>query len=152
MFFKLMSMKKILIAGIALCLVMMGCKKDNPKEPPLFMDTVWTLTYIQNVSTKLTFNFPSDASGKITLVFSGGQINIEGICNTGTGNFTTVQFDSTLGTLTVTDLSSTKVNCDYSEWEGYVLQSLGKAYKYEINGSSLDITSTGDFNLHFVEE
>jgi heat shock protein HslJ len=145
-------MKKILFAGLVLGLMVIGCKKDRPKEAPLFSDTVWTLTSIQNVSTKLMFNFPSDAARKITVVFSDGQVGITGICNTGTGNFTSVQFDSTLGTITVTDLSSTKVNCDYSEWEGYVLQSLGKAYKFEISGSSLDISSTGDFNLHFVEE
>jgi heat shock protein HslJ len=145
-------MKKILFAVLVLGFMVIGCKKDEPTEAPLFLDTVWTLTYIQNVSTKLGFNFPSDAARKITVVFSGGLVGINGICNTGTGNFTLIEFDSTLGTLTVTDLSSTKVNCDYSEWEGYLLQSLGKAYKYEITGSSLDITTTGDFNLRFIEE
>lgn len=145
-------MKKILISGLFLGLMVFSCKKESPKEPPPFLDTEWTLTYIENVSTKLKFNFPGDAEKKITLIFSDGLITFNGICNTGAGNFASIPFDSTLGTLTVTDLGATKVNCAYSEWEGYVIQSLDKAYKYLITGNSITITTTGDFNLTLIQE
>lgn len=144
-------MKKIVLFCI-LGLMIFSCKKDKTGEPSTFFDTPWTLSYIQNISTKVAFNFPDDAGKKITITFSGGLVSFDGICNTGTGNFTTAALDSSLGTLTVTDLSSTKINCTYVEWEGYLINNLGKAYKYLITGNRMDITTTGDYNLFFVNE
>jgi heat shock protein HslJ len=144
-------MKKILVPCLLVGLLVFGCKKDSPKEAPSFLETEWTLVSIQNVSTKVTINFPADAEKKITLIFSGGSVIFNGICNTGSGNFETIPFDATLGTLTVTDLGATKVNCTYSEWEGYVIQSLGKSYKYLITGNSITITTTGDYNLTLTQ-
>jgi heat shock protein HslJ len=143
-------MKKILTIAL-LVLIVAGCKKD--KQPAAaFIDTEWTLAYIENVSTKLTFNFPADADRKIMLVFpQSGVLNFTGICNTGTGNFTIDYFSETESGLTVTNLVLTKIGCPYVEWEGYVSQSIGKAYMYTITGNKMVITSTGDFNLHFTK-
>jgi heat shock protein HslJ len=144
-------MKKIFIIAFVLGIMVADCKKDKEAPSP-FLNTEWTLSFIENVSTKLTFNFPADADNKIILVFpNSGVMDFNGICNSGTGNFTIVPFSDILGTLTVTDLVLTKVACPYVEWEGYVSQSVGKAYKYEISGSSMVITTTGDFNLHFTK-
>lgn len=143
-------MKKILIALFMVVSILSGCKKDT-KEPSAFLNTEWNLSYIQNISTKLTFNFPADADRRISLVFTdAGVVVFTGVCNDGTGNFTYVPVDTYRSTLTVTDLSSTKVSCTHVDWEENTLESLGKAYKYEITGNSMTITTTGNFNLFFT--
>jgi heat shock protein HslJ len=144
-------MKKTLIIAFMFGLTIAGCKKDKQAASP-FLDTEWTLTSIENVSTKLSFNFPADADRKITLVFpESGVVSFTGICNTGTGNFTIDYFSDTYSGLTVTDLVLTKIGCTYVEWENYVSQSLVKAYLFTISGNSMVITTTGDFNLHFTK-
>jgi heat shock protein HslJ len=144
-------MKKIYTIAFILGLIISGCKKDK-QDPSPFLNSEWTLSVIENISTKVKFNFPADADNKIILIFPNtGVMDFTGICNTGTGDFTIVPFSETLGTLTITNLVLTKVACPYVEWEGYVSQSLGKAYKYEITGNTMVITTTGDFNLHFTK-
>lgn len=147
-------MKKVLVMVFIFGMVVTDCKKDKQKVTPSpFLDTEWTLSYIENVSTKATTNFPDDADRKIKLVFhENGVLSFTGICNTGNGNFTIDSYDETSGGLTVSNVVLTKIGCPHVEWEGYVSQSLGSATSYKITGNTLLISSTGDYNLYFINK
>lgn len=147
-------MKKILTILFISGLMILSCKKDKEAAEPI-LDTVWALSYIENVSTKLTFNYPADASKKITIVFpQSGVLDFNGICNTGSADFIIdyYDYDVSLGGLTINNIVLTKVGCPYVEWEDYVTESMSKAFLYKITGSNLAISSTGNFNLHFTKE
>jgi heat shock protein HslJ len=71
-----------------------------------------------------------------------------GICNSGSGTYT---YSYETGEIEVTDLGSTKIYCQYIEWEEYTIQNLNKAYSYNLNGDQLIIFSHGPYNLNFTK-
>jgi heat shock protein HslJ len=138
----------ILILLISFC----GCKKESSEtvQAPL-IETNWVLSYIQDTKTSTITNFPADASGKISIVFTDSLnvISFSGICNVGGGSYS---YSSTTGEIEINNLSCTKIACKYVEWEGYTTQNLSNAVSYKINGNNLFIYSGSTYNLSFTKE
>lgn len=142
-------MNKILIFCYMVILVGIGCKKENLKDADL-LNTEWTLSYIQDTKTHTVTNYPSDATKKISIVFSdsSNDIGFSGVCNGGAGKYT---YSSITGEIKVTDLGTTLIGCKYDEWEIYTVQNLYYASSYKIDGNDLAIYSTGAYNLYFTK-
>jgi heat shock protein HslJ len=141
-------MKKIISFCFVLVVISSGCKKESTKQPSL-INTNWTLSYIQDTKSSAITNYPANQPKKIIIEFSGTSdvISFTGICNTGTGKYSS----SATGRLKITDLGTTKIACPDVEWESYTVQSLQEAYSYSINGNNLVISSNGDYNLYFIK-
>jgi len=142
-------MKKIVIFSFILILVGIGCKKANDKDADL-LKTKWILSYIQDTKTNTITNYPSDATRKISIVFTDSLnvLSFSGICNGGWGTYS---YSASTAAIKITDLGTTLIGCKYAEWEGYTIQNLYAAFRYKINGSSLVIYSNGAYNLYFTE-
>jgi heat shock protein HslJ len=142
-------MKKIYIHCFIILLLVAGCKKESPKQTTL-LNRNWVLSYIQSTKSNAVTNYPADESRKIIINFTVSMdvISFNGVCNTGSGKYSF----STTGTLKITDMASTKIDCKDAEWESYTIQSLQEAYSYNINGNNLTIYSKGDYNLYFISE
>lgn len=145
-------MKNLITSGIILILICSGCKKESStciREP--LLKTGWVLLSVQDTGTNAITNFPDDAARKISIVFtdSSNVILFTGICNTGAGTFT---YSSETGEIEVTDLSSTKIGCQYVEWEEYTIQNLTNAYSYNLSGDHLVIYSHGLYDLYFAKD
>jgi heat shock protein HslJ len=140
-------MKKILIFSFIIILVGFGCKKASVKDADL-LKIKWILSYIQDTKTNTITNFPRDASGKISIVFTDSLnvISFSGICNGGSGTYS---YSSSTGAITISNLLTTLIGCKYVEWETYTIQSLYKAFSYKINGDTMVIYSNGAYNLYF---
>ncbi len=138
-------MKKSAIFLLTVIMFLYGCKKENPKNDSL-INTKWTLSYIQHTKTNAMTNYPGDATGKISIVFTDSLnvISLYGVCNGGWGIYSN---SSGTGAIKITDLVTTInycINCEYcSEWENYTTQNLDSAYSYKINGNNLVIYSNG---------
>jgi heat shock protein HslJ len=130
-------------------LVGFGCKKENLKNADL-LNTKWTLSFIQDTKTNEVTHYPSDATNKISIVFSDSSnvIRFSGVCNGGAGTYT---YSSISGEIKVTVLTTTQIFCKYVEWETYTAQNLHYASSYKINGNDLVIYSNGAYNLYFTE-
>ena len=144
-------MKKFAIFLLTILLSLNGCKKENSKNNGLLINK-WTLSYIQHTKTKAITNYPGDAAGKISIVFTDSLnvISFSGICNTGWGVYSN---SSNTGAIKITDLVTTInycINCEYCRWEGYTTQNLDSAFSYKINGNNLAIYSNGTYNLFFA--
>jgi hypothetical protein len=74
-------------------------------------------------------------------------VSFSGICNGGEGTYS---YSSINGTIKITNLGTTLIDCKYAEWEGYTIQNLYTAFRYKINGNSLEIYSNGAYNLYFT--
>jgi len=142
-------MKKISIFSFILISVCFGCKKAAVNNADL-LNTKWTLSYIQDTKTNAVTHYPSDATNKISIVFtdSSNVIRFSGVCNGGAGKY---RYSSISGEIKVTDLMSTQIYCKYVEWETYTAQNLQYASSYKINGNNLVIYSNGTYNLYFTE-
>ena len=142
-------MKKIVIFSFILILVGIGCKKANDKDADL-LKTKWILSYIQDTKTNEVTHYPSDATNKISIVFSDSTnvIRFSGVCNGGAGTYT---YSSISGEIKVTALTTTQIFCKYVEWETYTAQNLQYASSYKINGNDLVIYSNGAYNLYFTQ-
>lgn len=147
------ALKSISILILVIGIIGWSCKKENSKAdlvPGTLLKTKWVLSYIQNNNTNAIINYPGDDTQKINIVFSdtSDYIYFDGICNGGIGKYNY----SLKGDIKITDLATTKVFCKYIEWEVYSTSGLHDAYKYRINGNSLEIYSTGTYNLFFKSE
>jgi len=142
-------MRKILLFSSILILVGIGCKKANEKDADL-LKVKWVLSYIQDTETNAIKNYPSDAARKISIDFTDSLniLSLSGICNVGAGTYS---YSSNSGEIKFTNLGTTLIDCKYAEWEGYTIQNLYAAFRYKINGSSLEIYSNGAYNLYFTE-
>jgi heat shock protein HslJ len=142
-------MKKIAIFSFILILVGFGCKKAAVNDANL-LKTKWILSYIQDTKTNAITNYPSDAERKISIVFTDSLniVSFSGICNGGAGTYS---YSSINGTIKITNLGTTLIDCKYAEWEGYTIQNLYAAFRYKIIGSSLEIYSNGAYNLYFTQ-
>ena len=142
-------MKKILIFSFVIILVGFGCEKSNEKDADL-LKINWTLSYIQDTKTNKITNYPSDASRKISIVFTDSLsvISFNGICNGGEGTYS---YSSSTGAIKISGIVTTKIYCKYAEWEGYAGQNLYDAFRYKIYGNNLVIYSKGAYNLYFTE-
>jgi hypothetical protein len=67
------------------------------------------------------------------------------------GGAGTYSLSSNSGEIKFTNLGTTLIGCKYAEWEGYTIQNLYVAFRYKINGSSLEIYSNGAYNLYFAQ-
>lgn len=145
-------MKKIFLFCLVLVLWTAGCKKEkqNEENESTLVNTTWVLSHIEDTGTKAVTYFPGNASGKVSIVFSGTSdvITFTGICNSGTGKYTY----SLSGEIKITDLGLTKINCVYVEWEGYASLSLAGAHQYTVNANNLVIYSNGPYNLYFTKQ
>src|SRR5664280_2681860 len=141
-------MRKILLFSSILILVGVGCKKANEKDADL-LNTKWILSYIQDTKTNGIKNYPSDAARKISIEFTDSLnvISFSGVCNGGAGTYS---YSSNSGEIKFTNLATTLIDCKYAEWEGYTIQNLYTAFRYKINGSSLEIYSNGTYNLYLT--
>ncbi len=130
-------------------LVGFGCKKENLKDADL-LKTKWILSSIQDTKTNAVTNYPSDASRKISIVFTDSLnvLSFYGICNGGWGIYL---YSLGTGAIKVTNLATTQIGCQFVEWEGYTIQNLYTAFRYKTNGSSLEIYSNGTYNLYFTK-
>ena len=142
-------MQKIVIFSFILILAGFGCKKENLKDAEL-LNTKWTLTYIQNTKTNTVTLYPSEATNKISILFtdSSNIIRFSGVCNGGTGSYT---YSSITGEIKISNLVSTEIYCKYYEWETYTGQNLYDATSYKIDGNNLAIYSNGAYNLYFTK-
>jgi heat shock protein HslJ len=140
-------MKKIEIFSFILILVGTGCKKTADAD---LLKVKWVLSYIQDTKTNAIKNYPSDAARKISIDFTDSLniLSFSGICNGGAGTYS---YSSNSGEIKLTNLGTTLIDCKYAEWEGYTIQNLYAAFRYKINGSSLEIYSNGTYNLYFTE-
>ena len=140
-------MKKIAIFSFILILVGTGCKKTADAD---LLKVKWVLSYIQDTKTNAITNYPSDAARKISIVFTDSLnvISFSGICNGGAGTYS---YSSSTGAIKITNLGTTLIACKDVEWESYTTQSLNNAFRYKINGSSLEIYSNGAYNLFFTQ-
>jgi heat shock protein HslJ len=140
-------MKKIEIFSFILILVGTGCKKTADAD---LLKVKWVLSYIQDTKTNAIKNYPSDAARKISIDFTDSLniLSFSGICNGGAGTYS---YSSNSGEIKFTNLGTTLIDCKYAEWEGYTIQNLYAAFRYKINGSSLEIYSNGTYNLYFTE-
>ncbi|MGD0341703.1 MAG: META domain-containing protein [Bacteroidales bacterium] len=144
-------MKKILILNFIMVLVGFGCEKESLKDSGL-LKTKWILSSIQDTKTNAVTNYPSDASRKISIVFTDSLnvLSFSGICNGGAGTYSYVpSYTFSYGAIKITDLVTTLIYC--SDWEGYTIQNLDAAFSYRINGNNLVIYSTGAYNLYFTK-
>lgn len=143
-------MRKLIIILMVPLIFVFSCKKNKDKEEVSLLEGNWVLTDIQNTETNSITNFPLGITEKIEIEFTGPDtILFRGICNNGDGIYS---HQAATGELIIKDLVVTKVYCTNIEWEGFSVQNLNKAYKYEITGDSLKIYSTGDYNLFFVRK
>ena len=142
-------MRKILLFSSILILVGIGCKKANEKDADL-LKVKWVLSYIQDTETNAIKNYPSDAARKISIDFTDSLnvISFSGVCNGGWGTYSN---SFSTGSIKVTNLATTQIGCQFDEWEGYTIQNLYTAFRYKINGSSLEIYSNSTYNLYFTE-
>jgi len=140
-------MKKIAIFSFILILVCTGCKKTADAG---LLNIKWILSYIQDTKTNAVTHYPSDATNKISIVFSDSSnvIRFSGVCNGGAGTYT---YSSITGEIKVTALTTTQIFCKYVEWETYTAQNLQYASSYKINGNDLVIYSNGGYNLYFTQ-
>ena len=140
-------MKKIAIFSFILILVGIGCKKTADAD---LLKVKWVLSYIQDTKTNAIKNYPSDAARKISIEFTDSLnvISFSGVCNGGLGTYS---YSFSTGSIKVTNLATTLIDCKYAEWEGYTIQNLYAAFRYKINGSSLGIYSNGAYNLYFTQ-
>ena len=140
-------MKKIEIFSFILILVGTGCKKTADAD---LLKVKWVLSYIQDTKTNAIKNYPSDAARKISIDFTDSLniLSFSGICNGGAGTYS---YSSNSGEIKFTNLGTTLIDCKYAEWEGYTILNLYAAFRYKINGSSLEIYSNGTYNLYFTE-
>ena len=141
-------MKRIAIFSFILILVGTGCKKAADAD---LLKVKWVLSYIQDTKTNTIKNYPSDAARKISMDFTDSLnvISFSGVCNGGWGTYS---YSSSTGAIKITNLATTQIGCQYGEWEGYTIQNLYAAFKYKINGSSLEIYSNGAYNLYFNKD
>ncbi|HKJ82314.1 MAG TPA: META domain-containing protein [Ignavibacteriaceae bacterium] len=111
----------------------------------------WILSHIQDTKTHAVTYYPSDATNKISIVFSdsSNDIGFSGVCNGGTGKYS---YYSITGEIKVTDLTTTEIGCKYVEWETYTVQNLFYASRYHIEGGDLAIFSNGTYNLFFTKK
>jgi heat shock protein HslJ len=129
-----------------------GCNKDShPVRQETLSGTSWVLAYIEDTGTDEVTFYPETAPRKISVTFHGYSniISLTGICNTGEGSYL---FSSQSGEVSISDLGSTKVACEYVEWEAFTIQSLNNAYRYMIDDDVLLIYSHGKYNLLFVRD
>jgi heat shock protein HslJ len=126
-----------------------GCKKENLKDADL-LKSKWVLFQIQDTKTNAMTHYPNEAAKKISIVFSDSSNSIvfSGVCNGGTGKYSCTSGN---GEIKITDLFTTLIGCNYSEWETYTVQNLYYAFSYEINGTTLAIYSKGTYNLYFTK-
>jgi heat shock protein HslJ len=126
-----------------------GCKETNLKDAGL-LNNKWILSFIQDTKTQAITNYPGDATGKISISFSGSSndIGFNGLCNNGAGKYS---YTSSTGEIKITDLATTLIYCKYVEWETYTVQNLYYASGYMINGNDLVIYSKGTYNLAFTK-
>jgi heat shock protein HslJ len=136
-----------------LCLIIVfsgsGCEKEKKGSPqPALTNTNWILSFVQNTTTNEIMNFPASEPKKIVISFSDSNvISFSGVCNVGEGTYTC---DPENAELKVNNLVTTKIGCVNAEWEGYTVQSLGKANQYKIEGNNLTVYSSGNYDLYFV--
>jgi heat shock protein HslJ len=131
-----------------IAILALGCEKENLKDADLTNNN-WALESIESTQTNEITEYPSDAPEIISIFFSDTSniVGFNGICNGGAGTYT---LTNSTGGIDISNLITTLVGCEYSEWETYTLQSLLDAYMYEINGNDLIIYSHGDYNLFFI--
>src|SRR5664279_4417566 len=139
-------MKRIAIFSFILISVCFDCKKTADAD---LLKVKWVLSYIQDTKTNAIKNYPSDAARKISIDFTDSLniLSFSGICNGGSGTYS---YSSNSGEIKFTNLGTTLIDCKYAEWEGYTIQNLYTAFKYKINGSSLEIYSNGAYNLSLI--
>lgn len=134
---------------LILILVAPGCSKKSSQDADL-LNSTWVLSYIQSTSTNAIMTYPSDEAKKISIVFtsSDNKVSFSGICNSGSGTFSFLQ---NAGGISVQNIVTTKVGCQYVEWEAFTTQNLDNATSFRIDGNNLVIYSGGDYNLYFTK-
>ncbi len=126
--------------------VTLGCTKDENGENQVnnLTGKFWTLKYIQNASSG-SITFYPNIKEKVAIEFSDkNQLNFDGVCNGGAGDYA-IENEK----LTISNIFVTQIYCNYGEWEDTVANGLEKAYKYKINNGSLVIYSNAGYNLVF---
>jgi len=142
-------MKNILITVIGIVIIGFSCKKDNSSTGHIpLVKTKWILSYIQDTKTNKVINYPSVAIKKISISFSDSSsiLYFGGVCNGGQGKYS---YSTDDGTIKVSELATTKIACNYDEWEVYVTNNLDYAYQYKTTDNKLEIDSKGTYNLIF---
>ena len=142
-------MQKILIFSFILIISGFGCRKSTMNVVDL-LKVKWVLSHIQDTKTNEIKNYPGDAARKISIFFTDSLnvVSFSGVCNSGSGTYS---YSLSSGEIMFTNLGTTLIDCKYAEWEGFTIQNLYAAFRYKINGSSLEIYSNGSYNLYFTQ-
>jgi hypothetical protein len=152
-------MKKILLLNLFILLLELACTKDgsNSKISRLYLPTSkWKLTYIQDIVSKDTFNFPVEARqlyGSETISFKeeSDTIMIKYLCNN--DGYAIYKIFSGNDSIHFSQVFRTQIICeDYFDWEDYLFQNIRDAYKYKMTDSTLSIYSKFNYNLYFVKD
>lgn len=146
-------MNKILNICLILILLVPGCSKKNSQrsQDADLLNSTWVLSYIQSTSTNVIMTYPADAPKKISIVFtrSDNKVSFSGVCNSGSGTFSFLQ---NTGGISIQSITTTKIGCQYVEWEAFTTQNLDNATSFRIDGNNLVIYSGGDYNLYFTKK
>ena len=137
-----------------LLFLFIGCNKKNTNTytgtPVPLLKTKWILTSIQNTTTSLITNYPSNGPSEyIIFTDSLNILNIKGSCNNCFSYYSIGNNDSIV---TKSGGISTLISCENIQWETDLLNSLGHMYKYKIYGNDLSIYSNGTYNLNLVSQ
>lgn len=151
-------MKKLLLLNLILLLIEFACRKDGPgsTNSRLYIPaTKWTLTYIQDIITKDTLNFPIKAQqiyGPESITFSeySDTIIVKYLCNN--NGYAIYKIFAGNDSIHCSEVFRTQGSCafDFSDWEDYLFLNLRDAYKYKITDSTLAVYSKLKYNLYFV--
>ena len=134
----------LLLASILV--VTLGCTKDEKDENQgnNLTGKFWTLKYIQNASSG-SITFYPNIKEKVAIEFSDkNQLNFDGVCNGGAGDYA-IENEK----LTISNIFVTQIYCNNIEWEEIVANGLQMAYQYKLNNRNLVIYSNTGYNLVF---
>lgn len=150
-------MKKLLFLNLFFLLIGFACTKDssNSNYSPSYMPTTnWSLTYIQDIFSNETLNFPAKAqqiygSESISFKEFSDTITVKYLCNN--QGYAFYKIFTNIDSIHFSQVFRTQAYCpDYSDWEDYLFLNLRDAYKYKLTDSTLTIYSKNKYNLFFV--
>lgn len=127
-------------------LVLTSCKKDDDPEnsDTNILGRTWVLESVQHTKSNSISYFP-EIKESVSIEFHENKtLIINGICNTGSGNYAIINDQ-----ITFTELKITKVLCDNANWEDITLTSLQYATSFKISEGKLFIYSSENYNLIF---
>ncbi len=132
--------------------ILSACKKD---DADVILDKLtsnqWELSYLYTTDGNEKIIFPKEIDSKILIQFSDNTDSLifTGICNTGRGTYNFTSSIESFYFIKISDIWSTRMNCNNIEWEYYVTENLPQAYEFNLKNKKLEIYTQGKYNLFF---